>query len=246
MFQTIGHLISELMSDFGGLPAELLSPKQAFEALNESFAARGLQAQQSPQGRTESALPLTLGSRDVPLPPTVQIPLWLEMKTAAAPYTTWTYVPWVNQAIIEESRTRGDLRCSFYRDANTKFWHLVLSYDPIQVAHQLWHAGDVGLVANSTDTIPFETTFAVMFKLDAQISLIPKILQRWSNLPEDRLPNSAQLAALNATLVHAQSEVKEKWEPLWFNRNRAGKEQRGRARRPILGRGFSGAFRRTY
>ena len=246
MFDSVGHIISETMAEFGGLPADLLSPSMAFTAINESFAARGLQAQQSRQGRVEQVISLAPTSRDMALPPQVVMPLWLEMKIANPPYTTWRYIPWVNQPLIEESRERSDLRCSFYRNAQTRFWHLTLSYDPVSAAHQLWHAPDPLLVSSDRDTVPIEKSFATMFKWDAVVNLVPKILMRAANLPEDRQLNSGQITALTATVQHAQAELRDKWSDLWVARNHQSKEQRGRARRSIIAKNSFPTARRTY
>jgi hypothetical protein len=247
MFDNVGQLISELLSSFGSLPPELLGPKNCFEAINDSLAARGLMQQQSSEGRSLSVLPISLSARDTPLSAVVQTFLWLEIKVANAPYETYQPVIWVPQPVLEESRVRGDMRCSTYKDAQTGFWHLTLSYDPVNVPHRVWHAGDSVLATTTGDAIPLMTKFAPMIKFDAQLNLIPGILMRNAQLPEDQQMSAALIAGLNATASHAQNELTKKngWNDMFEYDSRAGKEVKGRMRRPILARGMA-VPRRTY
>jgi hypothetical protein len=247
MFDSIGHLISEILHSFGSLPAELLNAENVFEGTNESLAARGVMAQQSPQARLIKVLPLFVTQRDTVLNSEVAVPLWLEMKLGTAPYETWSFVHWVNQPVLEESRLRGDRRCSFYREANTGFWHLLLSYDPLQVQHRLWHSADVKLVELTTDTLsPLFRKFAVMFKYDIQINVVPGIMMRSSVLPEERQLTAMQIGALNSVVAHAQQQLETKWNQMWELELRAGKEVRGRFRRRLVTHGYAPFVRRTY
>lgn len=228
------------------MPPELLGPKNCFEAINDSLAARGLMQQQSSQGRGLSILPVSLSARDTVLSAAVQTFLWLEVKVANAPYETYQFVHWVPQPTLEEARVRGDMRCSTYKDGQTGFTHLVLSYDPTSLPHRVWHAGDFALATTTGDAIPLMNKFAPMIKFDAQIGLIPGIMMRNALLPEDQQMGSAMIGALNAIASHAQAELQNKWDKMFEYDIRAGKEVRGRARRPILARGFAPSRGRTY
>jgi hypothetical protein len=248
MYDNIGNLISELFFSFG-LSKEFIGPRDCFEAINDgSLFKRGLAAQQSSEGRSLSVVPLTLSSRETTLPANVTVFLWLEVKVATAPYETFQFVHWVPKPVLEESRLRGDMRCSTYRDGKTGLLRLTLSYDPVSIAHRVWYAEDFALATGDSDPLPMLKKFAPMIKFDAQLYLCARILMRNGLLPPEQQLSSAALAGLNAIASYAQGELTREggWNDMYEYDIRAGKEVRGRARRPILARGFSPHARRTY
>lgn len=247
MFETPAHIVNEVMDSFGELPPEILSVKHVVNGLTESFADRGLSAQQSSAGRLSSLLSLpSLTERDTRLDAAVSMPLSVERRVGSSPRETWVFVHYVDPNVLEESRLRGDSRCSFYRDADNRKWHLTLTYDPSGIEHRLWYWADPAAITSLTDPLFHPSRFGVMFKYDTQIHVVPPMLMRAANLPEDGQLTSSQLNAINTVLAHAKSELEKPggWNDKYEIEIRSDKAVRGRMRRPILARGVG--YPRTY
>ncbi len=247
MYDNLGNLVSELLRSFG-LTQEFIQPQDCFEAINDgSLFKRGLAAQQSSEGRGLSVVPLTLSTRESTLPANVTAFLWLEAKVSNAPYETFQFVHWVPKPVLEEARTRGDMRCSTHRDGKTGLLRLTLSYDPSSVLHRVWHAEDFALATGDEDPIPILKKFAPMIKFDAQLYLCSRVVMRNGLLPQEQQLSAAAIAGINAIAAYARGELEREdgWNDMYEYHIRAGKEVRGRPRRRILASGFI-PVRRTY
>lgn len=242
MYDTIAHLVSEVLQDFGSLPVELLHPEHVMKGLAKALALRGLSTQQSREGRFTKVVPLTLNSRDSLLAgaPDMALPLYVERQVGVTPNESWMWIAPINQAVLDESRMRGDVRCSFYKEATNSQWHLLLSYDPSGSNHRLWYYTDPGVIQTLGGPLPIPARFAPMIQYDTIINCVPGVLMRAANLPEERQLNSGQLGAIKALLGHAQGELTKDdgWNELFKIENNRERATRGRMMRPILGRGY--------
>lgn len=244
MYDTIAHLVSDIYSSFGSPSLEILAPKYIVEALAESFALRGLTSQQSAEGRYNKQVPIVVNSRDTLLSQAADIalPSYVERRVGSDPFVTWVYVPSCDKSLLEEARGRGEERCAFYRAGDGR-WRLMLSDNPTGTTYRLFYYADPAIIATLEDPLPLPVRFATMFKYDTQINVVPGMMARAAQLPEESQLNSAQLQAISAVLGHANAGL-EKWEPLFKRELEGNKTPRGRFRRSLLARGVP--VRRTY
>ena len=245
MYDTISNLVSEVMSSLGSPSLEILHPKHVVEALSESFALRGLTAQQSAEGRYNKSVPIVVNSRDTLLSQAADIalPSYVERRAGSDPFVTWVYVPSCDKSLLEEARGRGEERCAFYRAGDGR-WRLMLSDNPTGITYRLNYYSDPAIIATLEDPLPLPIRFATMFKYDTQINVVPGMMSRAAQLPPESQLNSAQLQAISAVLAHASTGL-EKWEPLWKRELEGNKNPRGRFRRSLLSHGGP-MIRRTY
>ena len=236
MFDTFKLLISEVYGRLGHLPGEYLSPEDIAAAVEETFALRGLSAQQSPQGRIGKIVPLNANTRDVALSnaPDILLPSWVERKLGTEPNERYEVLPSYGQAYLEAVRNRGEFGCAFWRDDNG--WRVTLSYNPTGYVHRLHYYGAPVIMGSLDDEIPLPKHFFFFFADTATKLTIKRVLGRNMALPFDRQLASGQLEMLGA-IAAACIAGEDEWKPMFKNELEASKNPAGRQRRPILAPG---------
>src|ERR1700754_4566894 len=164
---TLGLLTTDTLQGLGFPDKSMLETQDAVRAVIHALSLLEQHATYSALNLAINFIEFVPSTRAMPLDnaPGLVIPAFVERQWVnnPQPWDYWHFVPICNLADLEESRLRGQDRCSFYV-MDGQMW-IKLSYDPLQNLlwnYRLWYTVNPFGAETLSDTA-----------LDAQLTAIP-------------------------------------------------------------------------